>query len=79
MNKGATRDVPSIYAVNSPATTDSSWSRSDDGFARGAWSNNYGPYSPEGALNTLHSARFPFLLANTASRDTWISISIFLH
>ncbi|HEX2934968.1 MAG TPA: PKD domain-containing protein [Bacteroidales bacterium] len=65
VNRGATRDVPSIYAINSPATTDSSWSRSDDGYARGVWSNNYGSYSPEGALNTLHSARFHSYYANT--------------
>jgi PKD repeat protein len=58
VNKDGTRDVPSAYWKNTPATTDSSWSRDDDGVARGAWSWSSGSYSPPGANGSIHSARF---------------------
>ena len=58
INKDGTRDVPSNYWKNTPATTDSSWSREDDGLARGAWVNNYGSYYIPGANGSSHSARF---------------------
>jgi hypothetical protein len=31
ISRAATRDVPSLYVVNSPATDNNSWSRNDDG------------------------------------------------
>lgn len=58
VNKNATRDVPSAYWKNTPATTDSSWSRDDDGEARGAWDGLEGEYDPSGTLYSNHSARF---------------------
>jgi PKD repeat protein len=58
VNKNGTRDVPSAYWKNTPATTDSSWSRDDDGYLRGAWGDTYGSYDSPGANGSLHSARF---------------------
>jgi PKD repeat protein len=54
-----TRDVPSQYWKNSPATGNDSWSREDDGIARGAWSytGSYG-YSLPGANGSSHSASY---------------------
>ena len=57
VNKSGTRDVPSAYWKNMYATTDSSWSRDDDGYPR-AWTNSNGAYSPSGASFSNHSARF---------------------
>jgi trimeric autotransporter adhesin len=58
VNNTNTRDVPSKYWKNTPATTDSSWSRDDDGVNRSAWQGLKGSYSPAGANGTEHSARF---------------------
>lgn len=58
INNLATRDVPSLYFTNTPATGISSWSRNDDGKLRGAWNDNYFAYTPGGANGTNHSARF---------------------
>lgn len=57
ISKDYNRDVPAIYANNTPATGNNSWSRNDDGYNRGAWYNSYGAYNPTGAENSLHSAR----------------------
>jgi|GEM_PF-1272708 uncharacterized protein (TIGR02145 family) len=58
INKDNTRDVPSVYWKNNPATGSNSWSRDDDGVARGAWTSNNGMYTPSGANGSSHSARF---------------------
>jgi len=52
-----TRDIPSQYWTNTPATGDNSWSRNDDGITRGAWAANKGLYTPEGANGSNYSAR----------------------
>jgi hypothetical protein len=52
------RDVPSINWISTPSTGENSWSRSDDGVSRGAWTYPYGNYSPTGAMSTTNSARF---------------------
>ena len=59
-NRNNFRDVPSNYWKNTPASGNDSWSRDDDGVARGAWSDSIydGSYYPKGALGTFHSARF---------------------
>jgi len=67
---GGTRDIPSKYWVNSPVTTDSSWSRDDDGFNRDAWISIYGTYNPSGANGTIHSARFHSYNANYGTSGT---------
>ena len=53
-----TRDVPSKYWINTPATGNNSWSRDDDGVLRGAWNKISGSYFPAGANSSAHSARF---------------------
>lgn len=54
-----TRDLPSVFWVSTPATTDSSWSRDDDGVSRGSWQNLFGSYVFEDAREVIgHSARF---------------------
>ena len=58
VNYKATRDVPSLFWSNSILTGDNSWSRDDDGVLRGAWTDLLGSYTPTGANNTTHSARF---------------------
>jgi PKD repeat protein len=58
INNEGTRDVPSQYWTNTPATGDNSWRRDDDG-ASAAWDYpSNGIYSPSGANGTAHSARF---------------------
>jgi PKD repeat protein len=54
-----TRDVPSVYWKNSPATGEPSWSREDDGIERGAWNNTTtSGYSLPGANGSSHSASY---------------------
>jgi len=61
INKQNTRDVPSLYWLNTPATGNNSWRRNDDTLSA-AWSNSAGGanghYAPPGANGTIHSARF---------------------
>lgn len=58
INGSSTRDIPSFYSNNTPATGNNSWRRDDDGLSA-VWSSptSYG-YTPTGANGTLHSARF---------------------
>ena len=66
-----TRDVPSTYWVNTPATGNNSWRRDDDG-AAAAWTNTAtGAYTPAGVGNApLHSARFHSGSATSGSTGT---------
>jgi hypothetical protein len=61
INKNSTKDVPSDYWSNNPATGNNSWRRNDDSLSA-AWTNstggNNGYYAPAGANGTIHSARF---------------------
>lgn len=62
INGAATRDIPSVYWVNTPSTTDSSWRRSDDGASANWTSPTLGAYSPTGSNanggSSSFSARF---------------------
>ena len=62
INGAATRDLPSIYWVNTPPTSDSSWRRSDDGASAGWTSPTLGAYTPSGSNaaggSSQYSARF---------------------
>jgi hypothetical protein len=58
INFQGTRDVPSVYWLNTPVTGNDSWRREDD-TTSASWTNGHiGAYSPAGANGTLHSARF---------------------
>jgi PKD repeat protein len=57
VSRDGIRDVPSFYAKNTPASHPETWSRDDDGVARGVWDSNNGAYSPTGTNGTAHSAR----------------------
>jgi PKD repeat protein len=52
-HKGCTLFLRQKYAGKSSET----WSRDDDGVARGVWDSNNGAYSPTGTNGTAHSAR----------------------
>jgi hypothetical protein len=73
-----TREVPSVYWVNTPNTGNNSWRRNDDG-AAAAWTNaTNGAYTPTGAGSTLHSARFHSRNATagtTGTLDAYIDFS----
>ena len=66
-----TRDVPTTYWVNTPATGNNSWRRNDDG-ASAAWTNaNTGVYTPTGVgIAPLYSARFHSGAATNGSTGT---------
>ncbi|MGE4288552.1 MAG: two-component regulator propeller domain-containing protein [Salinivirgaceae bacterium] len=68
IDKDDTRDVPSIYWKNTPATGNNSWRRFDDGTASGAWNFDSGAYSPTGANSTNYSARFHTYNANAGTK-----------
>lgn len=58
IDKFATRDVPTLFWNNNPATGESSFRRNDDG-ASASWANpTGGVYATTGALATTNSARF---------------------
>ena len=69
VSKLNTRDVPTVYWVNTPATGNNSWRRDDDGTAA-AWTTTSGNYTPAGANNTIHSARFHSYDATAALTGT---------
>lgn len=78
----AIRDIPSVFWVNTPATSDSSWRRSDDGASAGWTSPTSGAYSPPGSnaagSSSLYSARFHtyFASSNTRGRlDLYLNFS----
>ncbi len=78
----AVRDLPSVFWVNTPATTDSSWRRSDDGASANWTSPNLGAYSPTGSNaaggSSQHSARFHTYFSSTNSRgrlDLYLNFS----
>jgi PKD repeat protein len=75
INRNSTRDVPSLSVKNSPATGYNSWSRDDDGVARGAWTTMDGAYSPAGADSSKHSARFQSFYSSKAYLDFYIDFS----
>lgn len=58
IDRDALRDVPSIYWKNLPPSGNNSWSREDDGINRAAWDLSKNTFSPSGAQNTLHCAKF---------------------
>ncbi len=65
-----TRDVPSVYWVNTPATGNSSWRRDEDG-AAAVWTGAAGAYTPAGVgTGTLHSARFHSSSATVGAAGT---------
>jgi len=74
-----TRDVPSIYWMNTPNTGNSSWRRNDDG-ASAAWTTSTnGAYTPTGVgTGTLYSARFhsrSATVGSTGTLDAFINFS----
>ena len=69
VNKLNTRDVPSVYWINTAYTGNNSWRRDDDGTAA-AWTNTTGNYTPAGANNTIHSARFHSSAATAGTSGT---------
>ena len=72
VNMASTRDVPSLYWVNTPATGNASWRRNDDATAA-AWTGaNTGAYTPTGVgtAATLYSARFHSGAATVGSTGT---------
>ncbi len=62
VNKFDTKDVPSLYWTNTPATstpsTESNSWRRDDELATIGWNGSFGSYTPAGEGGTIHSARF---------------------
>ena len=67
VNKNNTRDVPSMFWTNTPATGNNSWRRVDDGTI-GGWTNaTAGAYSPTGSSSTTYSARFHTNSATTGT------------
>lgn len=56
INACNTKDVPSNFWRNTPATGNSSWRRNDDGISAN-WSSDFGNYTPESSAGT-YSARF---------------------
>jgi gliding motility-associated-like protein len=61
-----TRDIPTQFWKNTPATGNSSWRRHDDGVAAAAWTSNFGNYTPVSNAG-LFSARFHSYNATTNS------------
>lgn len=77
IDKSDTRDVPSMYWVNTPASSDSSWRRDDDGNAA-IWTSTLGNYTPAGSNSTIHSARFHSYDATagtTGMMDAYVNLS----
>jgi hypothetical protein len=75
VNKLNTRDVPSMYWANTPATGNNSWRRNDDGISS-SWNNtNFGVYTPTGSNSTAYSARFH---TNNATNGISGSIDLYL-
>ena len=71
VNMKSTRDVPSLYWVNSPATGNASWRRNDDATAAAWTGTNTGAYTPTGVGNApLYSARFHSGAATAGSIGT---------
>jgi hypothetical protein len=64
-----TREVPSVYWLNTPNTGNSSWRRNDDGTSA-AWTSTSGGYTPTGAGTTPHSARFHSRSATAGTTGT---------
>ncbi len=71
VNKNDTNDVPSLFWNNTPAVGNSSWRRNDDTLSA-SWTSVSGAYTPTGASNTAHSARFhSYMLVGTAYSGTF--------
>ena len=58
VNKNDTNDVPSLYWSNNPAFGNNSWRRDNDSISAPWTEGSTGAYTPAGANNTTHSARF---------------------
>jgi len=58
VNKNDTSDVPTAYWSNTPALGNNSWRRDDDTLSAPWTEGSSGAYTPAGAGNTDHSARF---------------------
>jgi hypothetical protein len=69
INKFNTREVPSLFWTNTPATGNQSWRRNDDGTSA-AWSGTSGAYIPTGANGTANSARFHTYNASSGTVGT---------
>lgn len=78
VNKNDTNDVPSLYWNNVPAFGNNSWRRNDDTLSA-SWTSTSGAYTPEGASNSIHSARFhSYMLVGTSytgSLDLYMDFS----
>jgi hypothetical protein len=70
INMTNTRDVPSVYWVNTPNTGNNSWRRDDDGTSAAWSSGTSGGYTPAGIGGLIHSARFHSRAAAAASTGT---------
>lgn len=74
INKDDTREVPSFYWKNTPATGNNSWRRNDDGTSAN-WPSSPS-YRPDGAHNSEYSARFHSSEANLSGvLDAFIDFS----
>ncbi|NVO02715.1 MAG: T9SS type A sorting domain-containing protein [Bacteroidetes bacterium] len=78
IDKLANHDVPDNYWKNTPATTDNSFRRDDEG-ATATWTYlPGGEYLPAGANGTLHSARFHTwgaLVGTNGTFDSYLDFS----
>ena len=82
INGASVSDIPSVFWVNTPSTTDSSWRRSDDGVSANWTSPTLGAYTPTGSNaaggSSLYSARFHsyFTSSNNRGRlDLYLNFS----
>ncbi len=76
------RDIPSVFWVNTPSSSDSSWRREDDGISAGWMSPSSGAYTPAGSNaaggSSLHSARFHSYYVSNGNRgrlDLYLNFS----
>ncbi len=71
------RDAPKNTWRNTPASGNASWRREDDG-SSAAWTNvTTGAYTPAGAQNSIHSARFHTAGATAGTQGT-LDLFVFL-
>lgn len=69
------RERPDASWLNNPATGNRSWRRDDDGVAGGAWTSNFGAYTPVFSAGA-RSARFhAYNTALTGALDLYVNCS----
>ena len=73
-NSCGSRDVPNAFWTNSPATSNNSWRRNDDGTSA-AWTSTNGAYSPA-ASDGNFSARFH---SNNATAGSSGNLDVFIN